>query len=268
MIDFPNSKINIGLRVLSRRQDSYHDLETLFYPVALRDALEVHPSSSFDLKVTGLAVKGDVNDNLCARAYHLLRQDHPTLPALKIWLHKQIPLGSGLGGGSADGAFALKLIRDQCGLCLSDQELLGYAARLGSDCPFFIRNAPCFATGRGETLEPADLDLSSYCLVLVHPAVSISTAWAFSRIAAGGQPGLLKEILAQPIQSWKNLLQNDFEGPVFESHPDLAIIKEKLYESGALYASMTGSGSTLYGIFAQQPENLSAMPGQVKVTIL
>ncbi len=249
MVSFPNCKINLGLQVVGKRADGYHDLETIFYPIHLKDIIEIIPDNSFEFTVSGLAINGKEDDNLCYKAYHLLKKDFPWLPNIKLWLHKHIPMGAGLGGGSADGAFALKLLNEKLNLNLSIQQLIGYASQLGSDCPFFILNKPCFAKGRGEVLEPVELNLSDYSFAIVCPDIHISTAWAFSQINMKTSARKLTEIIFQPIEKWKNELQNDFEKPILEKHPELSKIKEQLYAEGALYASMTGSGSAFYGIF-------------------
>jgi 4-diphosphocytidyl-2-C-methyl-D-erythritol kinase len=255
MILFPNCKINIGLNITSKRNDGYHDLETVFYPIGIRDAIEViekyvHPPiNNIQCSISGLPVAGDIETNLCARAYHLLKKDFPSLPAVQLHLHKAIPAGAGLGGGSADGAFTLKLLNKKFSLGLSENKLLEYAFQLGSDCAFFIFNKPCLAAGRGEILEPVNLDLSAYKILIVHPGIHISTAWAFMNIVPAARKKPIKEIITEPVAAWKDELKNDFEEPVFEKYPEIKSIKGKLYEAGAVYASMTGSGSAVYGIF-------------------
>jgi 4-diphosphocytidyl-2-C-methyl-D-erythritol kinase len=268
MVVFPNCKINLGLHVTRKREDGYHDLETIFYPLPLRDALEVVnrqqatgnkqiPDSAVSLQVSGLTVQGNPEDNLCIKAYNLLKKDHPQLGNVDIHLHKAIPMGAGLGGGSADGAFALQLLNDKFQLKLSREKLLDYSLQLGSDCPFFIINKPSFATGRGELLQSIQLDLSAYSFLVVHPGVHINTGWAFSQLTPAPSPQSLQTIIQQPVDSWRNTLKNDFEAPVCKHHPDLQAIKDRLYNAGALYASMTGSGSCFFGIFAKdQPPNL------------
>jgi 4-diphosphocytidyl-2-C-methyl-D-erythritol kinase len=253
MLLFPNSKINLGLHICSKRADGFHDLETIFYPIGLQDALEIIPShnSTTDIEFTssGLIVDGDMADNICIKAYHLLKKDFPDLPAIKMHLHKAIPMGAGLGGGSADGAFTLQLLNKKFTLNLSTPKLLNYALQLGSDCPFFIMNSPCFATSRGEILEPIEINLSGYQIVLVNPGIHINTGWAFAQLSPALPKRSLATIIAQPITTWKEELKNDFEKPVFEKYPEIKTIKENLYASGAVYAAMSGSGSTVYGIF-------------------
>jgi len=267
MVLFPNCKINLGLNIIRKREDGFHDLETVFYPVGLRDALEAVRFGVWDLgfgvefSSSGLQVLGDKDDNLCVKAYQLLQKDFPELPAVQIHLHKVIPMGAGLGGGSADGAFALQLLNQVCELNLSDEQLIGYALQLGSDCPFFIRNKPCFATGRGEIMQEITLDLSMYRFVIVNPGIHVSTAHAFAKIIPHKPQRSVIEIIHQPIHSWKEQLLNDFEIAVTKQHPEIAFIKEQLYTNGAIYASMTGSGSSVYGLFEQDtPLHLSFDP--------
>jgi len=253
MIVFPNCKINLGLHILRKRDDGFHDLETVFFPINFTEVLEVitNPASHPDMEftATGLQVAGSSSDNLCIKAYQLLKKYLPELPGIKIHLHKAIPTGAGLGGGSADAAFMLKLLNDKFRLNLSTPQLLNYSLQLGSDCPFFIINKPCFATGRGERLEEIPLDLSAYKIVLINPNIHVNTGWAFSQIRPALPKRNLKEIVSQPIATWKNELVNDFEEVVFAAHPRIKMIKEELYRQGALYAAMSGSGSTVFGIF-------------------
>lgn len=249
MILFPNSKINIGLRITGKRADGYHDLETVFYPLPINDIIEIIPSDRLTFTASGLPVPGSQQDNLCVKAWELMKAKFPDLPFVDIYLYKHIPLGAGLGGGSADGAFMLQLLNDQFSLGLNAEALAGLALQLGSDCPFFIFNKPCLAKGRGEIMEPVQLNLSAYSVALIHPGIHISTAWAFSQIRPAKPLKPLAEIIRQPVHEWKEELLNDFEQPVMEQYPALREIKKKLYEAGALYASMTGSGSAFYGIF-------------------
>jgi 4-diphosphocytidyl-2-C-methyl-D-erythritol kinase len=249
MIVFPNCKINLGLHILRRRADGFHDLETVFYPLPLTDALEVLSDSNLQFASSGIPVPGDEQDNLCLKAWRLLKADFPNLPEVKIHLHKHIPIGAGLGGGSADAAFTLQLLNEKFRLGIDAEQLIDYAARLGSDCPFFIRNKPCYATGRGEVLEPLELDLSAYSWLLVYPGIHVNTGWAFGRITPREPKQNLRQSILQPVEEWKKLIYNDFEAPVFSAHPVLGEIKEQLYEAGALYATMSGSGSAVVGIF-------------------
>lgn len=249
MIIFPNCKINLGLHILRKRTDGFHDLETVFYPLPLTDALEVLSDDNLQFNSSGIPVPGDQHDNLCLKAWRLLKADFPDLPPVKIHLHKHVPIGAGLGGGSADAAFMLQLLNDKFRLGINAEQLIDYAATLGSDCPFFIRNKPCYATGRGEVMEPLELDLSAYSWLLVYPGIHVNTGWAFGRITPREPEKNLRQSILQPVQEWKNLIYNDFEAPVFNAHPVLGEIKEQLYEAGALYATMSGSGSAMVGIF-------------------
>ena len=255
MVLFPNCKINLGLNITRKREDGYHDLETIFYPVGLKDALEAikrgieNKESGVTFSSTGLLVAGNPEENLCVKAWQLLKKDFPDLPAIQLHLHKAIPMGAGLGGGSSDGAFTLRLLNQLFQLGLSQEQLIAYALQLGSDCPFFILNKPCFATGRGEKMEVIDLDLSGYRFVLVNPNIHISTAQAFSQVEPGKPEQSISKIIQQPIQQWKDLLLNDFEKSISLLYPSIAEIKQELYTKGAIYASMTGTGSTVFGIF-------------------
>jgi 4-diphosphocytidyl-2-C-methyl-D-erythritol kinase len=249
MVAFPNCKINLGLNVLRRRGDGYHDLETLFYPLALRDVLEIVRAESVQFTATGLPIPGNPDANLCLKAWRLLKDQFRDIPPVHIHLHKHIPMGAGLGGGSSDGAHMLSLLNKQFHLQLDIEQLQEHALQLGSDCPFFIVNRPCLGGGRGEQLQPVELDLSGYDFVLVHPDIHISTAWAFSQVRPAPWPKPVAAILAQPIGTWTEELVNDFESPVLEMYPVLRTVKEALYREGAIYASMTGSGSSFFGIF-------------------
>jgi len=254
VVVFPNCKINLGLNIIRRRADGYHDLETVFYPVALKDALEIIPAEEMSFKLSGLRVDGDSKDNLCLKAYELVKKDFPHLPFLNIHLHKAIPMGAGLGGGSADGAFMLSLLNKRFNLNLSNQQLLNYALQLGSDCPFFIINKPCFATGRGEKISPIELNLTAFKIVLVNPRIHVSTKDAFSKLSPALPEKSISKIISQPITTWKNELTNDFEKTVFTMFPEIENIKKHLYNAGALYSAMTGSGSTVFGIFKAKTE--------------
>jgi len=258
MVLFPNGKINLGLHILNRREDGFHNIETVFYPITLKDALEIIPSAhattGIEFSSSGLIVEGNTDDNICIKAYHLLKKYFPQLPAIKIHLHKAIPLGAGLGGGSADGAFMLQLLNTKFNLKLSVTELINYAAQLGSDCPFFIINKPCHATGRGEILEEINVDLSAYTILLINPGIHVNTSWAFSQLSDNIKSSVsaakwIKEIIQQPISTWRDELKNDFEELVLGRFPKIKNIKTALYKEGAIYAAMSGSGSTVYGIF-------------------
>lgn len=272
MVSFPNCKINLGLNILRRREDGFHDLETVFYPIGIKDVLEVvqqpAPSAEVEFNTSGLEIQGSHSDNLCIKAWHLLKKDFPELPAVKMHLHKAIPMGAGLGGGSADGAFTLKLLNEKFNLQINTERLAEYALQLGSDCPFFIYNRPCFATGRGEKLEPVSLDLSGYTFVIANPGIHINTGWAFSQLTPALPKKPVKEIIAQPAGTWKAELVNDFEQPVFTAHPPIAALKQKMYAAGALYAAMSGSGSTVFGIFDKNTDLSSFSTEQGAVFIL
>ncbi len=250
MIVFPNCKINLGLRIIRKREDNYHDLETIFYSLPFFDILEIIRSEDqTPFTTSGLIIDAEPENNLCIKAYTLLKKDFPSLPAVKMHLHKAIPTGAGLGGGSADAAFTLKLLNEKFVLGLSKDQLMSYALHLGSDCPFFIINKPAFATGKGEILEQINLDLSPYKFIIVNPGIHISTAQAFSGITPALSSTSLKQIIQQPIETWKDELINDFEKNIFVQYAEIKIIKEKLYSNGAVYAAMSGSGSTVFGIF-------------------
>ena len=255
MIQFSACKINLGLSILEKRKDGFHALETVFYPVALNDLLEItktingQQTELVEFTSSGNSIPGDVSSNLCIKAYHLLKKDFPQLSPVKIHLHKKIPIGAGLGGGSSDGAAALSMLNDLFQLQLSTTQLIHYAAQLGSDCPFFILNEACHASGRGEIMQSISIHLSNYTIALIHPGIPISTGWAFQQITPAIKEKTIASIIQQPMATWKNELINDFEKPVFEAHPSLAIIKKYLYEQGAIYASLSGSGSSLFGLF-------------------
>jgi 4-diphosphocytidyl-2-C-methyl-D-erythritol kinase len=252
MLTFPNAKINIGLFITAKRKDGYHDLETIFYPVQVKDALEIvdSPGANTSIHLSGLPVAGDQQNNLVWKAYTLLQRDFPQrVGPLSIHLHKVIPMGAGLGGGSADGAFMLKMLNDRFNLGMDLNELEQYALELGSDCPFFIRNKAAFASGRGEQLEETALDLSDYSIQLIYPDIHISTALAFSGITPAPASYSLRNISSLPLDKWKDHIRNDFEVSLFPEYPVLQKMKEQLYVGGALYASLSGTGSTVYGIF-------------------
>lgn len=250
MLSFPNCKINLGLNIIGQRGDGFHNLETIFLPIPLSDVLEIIPSDKTEFTMTGLPING--NDNLCIKAYNLIKRDFAGLPGIKMHLHKVIPVGAGLGGGSADAAFALQLLNEIFKLNLKTEQLLEYALQLGSDGPFFIIDKSCFATGRGEILEPVHIDLTNYKILIVNPGIHIDTKWAFSKIIPQERKVAVKEIVTQPIETWKAQLQNDFEIPVFTEYPAIEKIKSNLYELGAAYASLSGSGSSVYGLFSKE----------------
>lgn len=259
MVVFPNAKINLGLNVVARRADGYHDIETVFYPVALCDALEVVPSDALALRTYGTPVAGACDDNLVVRAFRLLQRDFD-LPNATIALLKKIPMGAGLGGGSSDAAFMLKLLNAQFGLGLTDDRLERYAAQLGADCAFFVRNKPVFAEGIGDRFSDIALPLAGWHIWLVKPDVHVATAEAYAHIACKRWAVPLREALQRPVTEWCNGVFNDFEANVFARHPVLADIKQRLYDSGAAYAAMSGSGSTIYGLFAPDAEPPACTP--------
>ncbi len=258
MIVFPNAKINLGLRILRKRSDGFHDLDSVFLPIGLRDMLEIvpdttgHPGGSNRLTVTGIPLEAR-DDNLCIQAFRLLRERH-NIPDVNLHLHKQIPTGAGLGGGSSDAAFTLRALNEIFGLDLDMPVLMEYAAMIGSDCPFFILNEPCLASGRGEQLVRLPLDLSGYTIILVLPGISIDTAKAYKMISPTEADQPVQEVLRLAPEEWKDRLVNHFELPVFEKYPEIGSFKEALYASGAVYASMTGSGSAVFGLFHENPD--------------
>ncbi|HMP94888.1 MAG TPA: 4-(cytidine 5'-diphospho)-2-C-methyl-D-erythritol kinase [Phnomibacter sp.] len=255
MVSFSPCKINIGLCITGKRADGYHNLETVFYPVPVHEALEMLPAGNqLQFTQTGIPLPGQPDANLCVKAWRLLKTHFPQLPdGLHMHLHKAIPAGAGLGAGSANAAHTLLLANKLFGLALSTQTLLNLALELGSDCPIFIENAPCFAQGRGEILEPLPPFLKGHWLVLVNPGIHVSTAWAFSQIIPAPPAINLAEAVMQPINHWPHLIYNQFENPVIAQWPPVGAIKQALLNQGALYAAMSGSGSTVYGIFKEQP---------------
>lgn len=260
MVTFPPCKINLGLRILSKRPDGYHDIETCFYPVPWTDVLEILPADSFSFTCTGLALPGDAEENLCVKAYRLVQKDF-SLPSIHMHLHKIIPSGAGLGGGSSDAAYTLLLLNDIFDLKLPVQELKRYASMLGSDCAFFITKHPMMGRGKGDLLSPAEVTLKDKHLVVIKPPVHVSTPEAYSRVKPTQQEIALAEILKQDISTWKDLLVNDFEESVFSVHPQIGEIKHELYKQGALYACMSGSGSSVFGIFSDEVNLKNKFPG-------
>lgn len=253
MITYPNCKINIGLHVTSKRPDGYHNLESVFVPVPLCDTLTIEPSSTFKFTQSGILIDGDAESNLCVKAYRMLQKDFPNIEPVHIHLEKIIPFGAGLGGGSSDAAFTIGMINELFSLNLSTSQMEDYARQLGADCAFFVQNRPMYAHERGDVLEPFDLNINKYTLALIKPDFGVSTAEAYRGLTP--MPGKvdLRQALLQPIAEWKSSVVNHFEAQVFPLHPELSSIKDLLYQCGALYASMSGSGSTIYGIFNHEP---------------
>ena len=256
MILFPQAKINLGLNVVERRPDGYHNLETVFYPVPLQDALEVQvmadefPSDvDCDLKVTGISVEGDERRNLVVRAYELLKQEFPQLPRVHAHLYKAIPTQAGMGGGSSDCAAMLTLLNREFRLGLTEEQLISRAARLGADCPFFIVNRPAYAEGIGERLQPVGLDLGGWFLAVVRPDIPVPTKEAFALIVPRRPAVNCRDLVARPVGRWRGVLLNYFEKSVFAQHPEIGRVKEQLYELGAVYSAMSGSGSAVFGLF-------------------
>ena len=263
MITFPIAKINLGLNVVEKRPDGYHNLQTVFYPVPIKDALEIVPMSEgfpsdvdCDLKVTNIHIEGDEQRNLVVRAYQLLKQDLPTLPRIHTHLWKGIPTQAGMGGGSSDCAYMIRILNESFELQLTDEQMQRYAAQLGADCAFFIKSVPCYAEGIGEKLEPISLDLSGWHIGVVRPDIPVPTKEAFSRIHPHYPSMNCREVVMQPVETWRENLVNDFEESVFALHPEIGAVKEQLYKMGATYAAMSGSGSALFGLFKEKPDEL------------
>jgi 4-diphosphocytidyl-2-C-methyl-D-erythritol kinase len=252
MIVFPNAKINIGLNVVSRREDGYHNLETIFFPVKLADALEFAEAEKTTLTTSGIQINGDPEENLILKAYRLLQSDF-NLPHLQFHLHKVIPFGAGLGGGSSDAAFTLKMLNDYFRLEIPQQKLEAYAAQIGADCPFFILNKPVFATGIGNKFHNIELNLTDYEIVILKPEINVSTPEAYKNVIPRNPKFRLNEIVKTPVSQWKNLIVNDFEKSIFPKYPQIAELKQLLYNLGADFASMSGSGSAVFGIFRHLP---------------
>ncbi|MCM1313539.1 MAG: 4-(cytidine 5'-diphospho)-2-C-methyl-D-erythritol kinase [Bacteroides sp.] len=259
MIVYPNAKINIGLNVVERRPDGYHNLETVFYPINLQDAIEIkniegaEPECGYQLKVSGTILDGTPEDNLVVKAYKLLKKDFG-LPPVSIFVYKHIPTGAGLGGGSSDAAFTIKMLNERFGLGLSVEQMEAYSAELGADCAFFIKNEPVFATGIGNVFHELSISLTGKTLLLVKPDIFVSTRDAYAAVEPHRPEQSLPELLSQPIETWKDTVTNDFEASVFPKYPEIAAIKDRLYDLGAVYASMSGSGSSVYGIFDKPVE--------------
>ena len=262
MIVYPNAKINIGLNVVEKRPDGYHNLETVFYPIGLQDILEIKvldegnvPECGYKLKITGTILDGSPEDNLVVRAFKMLKHDF-NLPPVSIGLYKHIPTGAGLGGGSSDAAVTIKTLNKRFDLRLTDEQMEDYCTRLGADCPFFIKDTPVFATGIGNEFHPVSFSLKGKHLVLVKPDIFVSTKDAYAKVNVRRPDTPLPELLAQPLETWKDTVINDFERSVFSKYPEIAAIKDSMYDIGAVYASMSGSGSSVFGIFDEPVENI------------
>lgn len=249
MVSFPHCKINLGLRVISKREDGYHAIDTCFYPVPWNDILEIIPAKIMSFTNTGIEVPGAPDKNLCLRSYYLLKEDFDLQP-VGMHLHKVVPMGAGLGGGSSDGAFALKILNSIFELRLTNDELKSYASRLGSDCAFFIEDKPMIGSSRGDILAPIELSLKGKFLVIVKPPIHVSTADAYKNCKpAQPDTDIAHILLNRKLEQWSEILINDFEKSVFAQYPLIGEIKNKLYELGATYACMSGSGSSVFGIF-------------------
>lgn len=256
MICFPNAKINLGLNIISRREDGYHNIETVFYPINMKDSLEIVPSKEKKgtFVQSGIPIDGDPDKNLVIKAYKLLKNEFK-LPEIDIYLRKNIPFGAGLGGGSADAAFMIRLLNDYAGLNLTDEQMEDFAIQIGADCPFFIRNKPVFAEGTGNIFSPVNVSLEDYHIIVIKPEIHVSTQEAYSRVRTRKPQTSIREIVSQPVETWKDLLINDFESSVFEKYPAIENIKNKMYDDGAVYSSMSGSGSAVFGIFRKSDKN-------------
>jgi len=263
MVLFPNAKINLGLNILRKREDGYHELETIFYPIGLKDGLEFieNKKNKINFTSSGLALDIDQEENIVVKAYRLLAADH-SLPGLDLHLHKVIPFGAGLGGGSSDAAFLLKGLNDHFELGLFVSQLKKYAVELGADCSFFLENKPAFACGIGEELQNIDFSLKGYFIVLVKPPFGVGTREAYAEI----KPSLPKKSLLDSIKlspdKWQDCIVNDFEASVFPHYPAIAEIKTKLIDHGAVYAAMSGSGSSVFGLFKTEPQMANEDFGQ------
>lgn len=263
---YPCAKVNLGLNIIERREDGYHNLETVFYPIPLYDTLEVEPievtssqTPACQFTMSGINIEGAPTDNLVMKAYRLLAEEH-ALPPLKIHLHKGIPSQAGMGGGSSDAAYMIRLLNDMFHLELSITDMQEKAAKLGADCAFFIQSKPAFARGIGDKLsviDDEDLHLKGLFMVVVKPDVAVSTRDAFAQITPRQPSRCCLDIVRQPIETWKDALTNDFEESVFNIYPELRHIKERLYQAGALYVQMTGSGSAIYALFRQEPQQIA-----------
>ncbi len=264
MITFPHAKINIGLNVISKRADGYHNISTCFFPIGWKDALEILPSDEDKFSSSGLQIPGDSKYNLCVKAVELLRQDFK-LPPVQIHLHKVIPMGAGLGGGSADAAFTIKVLNEIFQLKMDFDQMMVYASAIGSDCAFFIQDKPMVAKERGNIFEEITVPLEGYHLVVINPGIHVNTAQAYASLTPHQPKSELAKVLDMPIESWKDYLFNDFETTVFKAFPEIKSIKNVLYKKGAVYASMSGSGSSVYGLFADKQDLKPELPPHYQI---
>ncbi len=255
MLLFPPAKINLGLRILGKREDGFHDIETCMIPVPINDILEIHKSNHFEFIQTGLKIDSPADENLCVLAFQLMKDRYET-GNVSIHLRKEIPMGAGLGGGSADATFVLRGMNKLFDLNLTDDILENLAAELGSDCPFFVKDVIQIAQGRGEKLSALDLDLSGCFVHIVNPGIHVSTAEAYSGAKINSKGDSLSGLIKSPVKNWKSTIHNGFESSVFKQHPELEVLKKQMFENGAFYASMTGSGSTIYGLYKTEPAKL------------
>ena len=263
MVVFPNAKINLGLNIINKRPDGYHNIASCFYPVPWCDILEFVPGEMLSFQSTGIPIPGQEAENLCLKAYHLIKRDFD-IPPLSIHLHKIIPIGGGLGGGSADGSFMLKALNEYFELNIPVKVLKDYAGRIGSDCPFFMENKPLLAEGTGDLLSPLSIDLTGWHLVIVVPDIHVSTAVAYKNVTPAQPKYALPDIIeSKPPEAWNSLLSNDFEVSVFSQFPEIAKLKNEFYRQGAVYASMSGSGASVYGLFEKTPQNLAKFKGTI-----
>lgn len=259
MLTYSNAKINIGLNIVEKRNDGFHNIETIFFPIGMRDAIEIADSKKdtlYTFSVSGIPINIDAKDNIVVKAYKLIRSKYK-FPAQDIHLHKTIPFGAGLGGGSANAAYMIKLLNNKFNLGMSNEEMESEVKKLGSDCAFFIKNEAAFAIGKGDQLSSIDLNLSCYHILLIKPDIHISTPEAYANIHPHKPEISLRELIKQPIETWKETIKNDFEESIFPKYPLLAKIKEELYEEGAIYAAMSGSGSSMFGLFKNEPQILA-----------
>jgi len=265
MIKYPIAKINLGLLITEKRTDGFHNLETIFYPVPVQDALEVVQADDFEINISGIELDVEPEENIVVNAFRLLKKDFE-LPPVHIHLHKNIPVGAGLGGGSSDASTMLLLLNELFELGISEEQLLKYALELGSDCPFFINPRPVLARGRGELIQDVPLNLSGFYLIIVKPPVSVSTAWAYQQVIPAESRMSLRALVNFPVERWKGNLQNHFEKPVFAARPEVGEIRKTLYAQGAAFAMMSGSGSAVYGLFRSEKRNIeSQFPADYQV---